>query len=131
MFLRLNSSNHSCQFFTVYFTDVSFLQCVSGHRCRNSASHVLSLRFTVKCCIFISVYAHVNINIEQCFFFEQLGWCPPGSWCRTQTAYSAYRERGYCSEIKVQKRSHFLKCTNMYTVHTYTHICSVITSEII
>ncbi len=30
------------------------------------------------------------------FFFEQLGWCPPGSWCPTQTAYSAYRERRYC-----------------------------------
>ncbi len=29
------------------------------------------------------------------FFFEQLGWCPPASWCPKQTAYSAYRERRY------------------------------------
>ncbi len=28
-------------------------------------------------------------------FFEQLGWCPPGSWCPKQTAYSAYREQRY------------------------------------
>ncbi len=29
------------------------------------------------------------------FFFEQPGWWPPGSWCPTQTAYSAYRDIGY------------------------------------
>ncbi len=33
------------------------------------------------------------------FFFEQPGWCPPGSWCPTQTAYSAYRERRYCTQL--------------------------------
>ncbi len=34
------------------------------------------------------------------FFLEQLGWCPPGSWCPTQIAYSAYREQRYCTAIK-------------------------------
>ncbi len=33
------------------------------------------------------------------FLFEQLWWCPPGSRCPTQTAYSAYRERRYCIHI--------------------------------
>ncbi len=35
------------------------------------------------------------------FFWEQLGWCPSGSWCPTQTAYSAYRERRYWDYVPV------------------------------
>ncbi len=35
------------------------------------------------------------------FFWEQLGWCPSGSWCPTQTVYSAYRERRYWDYVPV------------------------------
>ncbi len=41
--------------------------------------------------LFIYLFMYLFIYL----FFEQLGWCPSGSRCPTQTAYSAYRERRY------------------------------------
>ncbi len=56
-------------------------------------------------------------------FFEQLGWCPPRSWCPTQTeysAYSAYREQQYCPEETNQPHLH-LEWLSMSTFSVNFH----------
>ncbi len=56
----------------------------------------------------VGMARHVSFSFFFFFFFlEQLGWCPPGSWCPTETAYSAYRERRHWRNVFiVQCRSH-------------------------
>ncbi len=77
-------------------------------------------------CIFIYVYIHGNIERE--LFFEQLGWCPPGSWCPAQNAYSAYREwrywiycmnhmnHFYCAFASFWKLESFIACSTNHIV---------------
>ncbi len=55
------------------------------------------------------------------FFFEQLGWCPPGSWCPTQTAYSAYRERQYCLYVRLYVRTQFTQCWSQHGIHRMSY----------
>ncbi len=65
---------------------------------------IIIYRLSVNVYIFIYVYVYINIERIKgfffCLFFEQLGLCPPWSWCPMQTAYSAYRERRYWSEAQ-------------------------------
>ncbi len=50
------------------------------------------------------------------FFWSNWDAAPPGSWCPTQTAYSAYRERRYWVYIK----QHLLKtCQNLIWIWNY------------
>ncbi len=90
-------ASFSSSFLSFFFLGSWLLTSFHGH------SYPWSFAFSRK----HEVRAVADAGMAFFFFFEQLWWCPPGSLCPTQTAYSAYRERRYWSNhTKSHKWSH-------------------------